>query len=253
MRHLRRVLARLRRARERLNLGRKTVRLRKLRRRRNDRKRSRKEAWARRARKEKELAELIKVGREEGDRGVKLAEQIEHLDHRIGSLRSSQRKLTKRVRALHEERADAKKRRGVLEQKRQRILKRMQEIRQQRQQKPPIGTGPWGGSMSVIEREVVPVYSRFGVPVTSRKRTVTLGNPSSDHYVGNTTAYAADGGTFSGAACAHAVAQSLGISGYSTGNYNNYYITRSGKRFRIQILWAVPGHYNHIHTGCRLV
>jgi hypothetical protein len=70
--------------------------------------------------------------------------------------------------------------------------------------------------------------------------------------VGNTTAYAVDLGTFSGANLAHAIANALGISGYSTGNYNGYYITRCSKRFRVQILWAVSGHYNHVHVGVRL-
>jgi hypothetical protein len=114
------------------------------------------------------------------------------------------------------------------------------------------GYPEWSGGRSICEYEVVPVATRYGVPVTSRKRTTTLGNPSSDHYVGNTTAYAVDLGTFSGANLAHAIANALGISGYSTGNYNGYYITRCSKRFRVQILWAVSGHYNHVHVGVRL-
>ncbi len=114
------------------------------------------------------------------------------------------------------------------------------------------GSPHWGGSMSVIEYEVVPVMQRRGVPITSRKRTSTLGNPSSDHYVGNTTGYAIDAATFDGADDARAVAAELGIAGYSTGNYNHYYIKRSGNTFRIQILWAVSGHYDHVHVGCRL-
>jgi hypothetical protein len=115
------------------------------------------------------------------------------------------------------------------------------------------GSPHWGGSMSIIEQEVVPVMTARGVPITSRKRTSTLGNPSSDHYVGNTTAYAIDAGTTTGADKARAVASALGITNYNTGNYNHYLIRRSGRAFRIQILWAVSGHFDHVHVGCRLV
>jgi hypothetical protein len=128
-----------------------------------------------------------------------------------------------------------------------------------RKPKPVAGTGcggcgspAWGGGMSIAEREVVPLLQSRGVPITSRKRTSTLGNPSSDHYVGNVCAYAVDAGTFSGADDAHAIANKLGISGYSTGNYNSYYIVRCGRRQRVQILWAVAGHFNHVHNGFRL-
>jgi hypothetical protein len=113
------------------------------------------------------------------------------------------------------------------------------------------GSPDWSGGMSICEQEVVPVAARFGIPVSSRKRTSTLGNPSSDHYVGNTTAYAVDLATFSGATCAHAIAKALGIVGYSTGTYTGHTIVRCGHSFRVQILWAVEGHYNHIHVGVR--
>lgn len=110
----------------------------------------------------------------------------------------------------------------------------------------------WSGSDSILEEEVEPVAARFGIPVTSSKRESTLGNPSSDHYVGNTTASARDLGTTNGRALAHAIATALGITNYSTGNYNHYYIRRCGKTFRVQILWAVQGHYDHVHVGVRL-
>ncbi len=119
------------------------------------------------------------------------------------------------------------------------------------------GTSPgdphWSGSRYVIEEKVIPVAYDLGVPVTSLKRYDTLGNPSSDHYVGNITAYAADLGTYSGEALANAIAKSLGIEGYSTGNYNSYYVTFGGMTFRVQILWAVSGHYDHVHVGVRRV
>jgi hypothetical protein len=120
---------------------------------------------------------------------------------------------------------------------------------------PESGTGPWGGSKSIIENEVLPVARRYGIPVTSRKRAatdpLTIANPSSDHSVLSTESYAADLGTYDGSALAYAIAHALGISGYSTGNYTGHYITRAGKTFRVQILWAVEGHFDHVHVGIR--
>jgi hypothetical protein len=117
------------------------------------------------------------------------------------------------------------------------------------------GTSPgdphWSGSRYVIEDRVDPVMARHGIPVTSRKRTDTLGNPGSDHDVGNTTAYATDYGTYDGAEAAHGVARSLGIDNYSVGDYTSYYVTFGGRTFRVQILWAVSGHFDHVHVGVR--
>lgn len=143
-------------------------------------------------------------------------------------------------------------RRGVYAKREERARKRAR----QQNHAPQTGCGQagapnWSGGASICEREVVPVAARFGAPITSRKRTSTLGNPSSDHYVGNTTAYAVDIGTFNGAPIAHAIAHALGISNYSVGNYNGYYIKRCDKLFRVQILWAVSGHFNHVHVGVR--
>lgn len=125
-----------------------------------------------------------------------------------------------------------------------------------RRRRPKSGTGAWGGTKSIIDREVVPVAKRYGVPTTSRKRAanhpLTIANPSSDHSALASTAYAIDFGTYSGAALAHSIANALGIRAYSTGNYAPHYIERAGRRFRVQILWAVSGHYDHVHVGIRL-
>ena len=118
------------------------------------------------------------------------------------------------------------------------------------------GAPHWGGGDDIIRAECDPVAAHYGAPVTSRKRSasdpLSLSNPGSDHNEANTTASAADYGTFSGAPLAHAIANALGISGYSTGNYNAYYIKRAGHRYRVQILWAVEGHFDHCHVGIKL-
>ncbi len=121
--------------------------------------------------------------------------------------------------------------------------------------RPKSGTGPWGGTRSIAVNEVIPVARRFGVPVTSRKRSanhpLSIANPSSDHNAANQNAYAVDFGTHSGSDLAHAIAKKLGISGYADGSYTGHYITRSGRQFRVQILWAVPGHFDHVHVGIK--
>lgn len=116
------------------------------------------------------------------------------------------------------------------------------------------GPPKWAGCRYVIDQEVIPVAQKHGVPITSRKRgTILNGNVSSDHNLFNLTADAVDLGTFSGAALAHDIAKSLGISNYSTGNFNGYNITRNGATFRVQILWAVVNHFNHVHVGIKLI
>jgi hypothetical protein len=122
--------------------------------------------------------------------------------------------------------------------------------------RPKSGTGKLGGTSSIIDNEVIPVARKFGAPATSRKRPadhpLSIGNPGSDHNEANTTADAIDFGTYSGDELARAIAAKLGINGYTTGTYGNYYIERAGKTFRVQILWAVEGHYDHVHVGIRL-
>lgn len=117
------------------------------------------------------------------------------------------------------------------------------------------GRGPWGGSKSIIDREVIPVATSYGAPVTSTKRAanhpLTIANPDSDHSELATTAYAADFGTFDGAPIGYGVAKALGIVGWQPGSYTAHYIERAGRVFRVQILWGVSGHHDHLHVGIR--
>lgn len=113
----------------------------------------------------------------------------------------------------------------------------------------------WGGSKEIVVKEARPVAERYGAPKTSSKRgathPLTIANPGSDHSVLARTSYAEDYGTYNGAPLANQIASALGIFGYSTGNYNSYYIVRHGIRYRVQILWAVAGHFDHVHVGIR--
>lgn len=117
------------------------------------------------------------------------------------------------------------------------------------------GRGAWGGSKSIADNEVIPVAKKYGLPITSLKRAanhpLSIANPGSDHNEANTTAYAVDFGTFDGAPAGYAIAKALGIRGWSPGSYTGHYIERSGRVFRIQILWGVAGHHDHLHVGIR--
>lgn len=114
----------------------------------------------------------------------------------------------------------------------------------------------WGGSQAVAE-SATPLAGKYGSFVTSRKRAanhpLSRANPGSDHNTANTTAYALDMATFRGAPLAYALARHFSIGGYRTGTYTNHYIRRGGATFRVQILWAVSGHFDHVHLGVRLV
>lgn len=148
---------------------------------------------------------------------------------------------------------------GRLRERAQKLTQRIKRKREERNKR--INTSPgwphWGGSAAIIDREVLPVAKQFGVPLTSRKRPpshpLSISNPGSDHNEANTLSDAADLGTFSGEKLAHAIARALGIEGYSTGNYNGYTIYRDGHAYRVQILWAVKGHYDHVHVGIKRI
>lgn len=120
------------------------------------------------------------------------------------------------------------------------------------------GAPTWAGSRNVAE-SIGPrrLAARHGAVITSRKRPanhpLSIANPGSDHNEANTTAYAIDFATFTGKALAHAIARRLGIDNYRTGTFESYTIHRGGATFRVQILWDVSGHLNHVHLGIKLV
>ncbi|MFT3709106.1 MAG: peptidoglycan-binding domain-containing protein [Archangium sp.] len=117
--------------------------------------------------------------------------------------------------------------------------------------------GNWGGSEGVADLAKT-IASGFGAPVTSEKRnyadTIRVGsNTGSDHYTGNTNAYAVDFAASGsrGDQLARAIADAYGIPRSNIGTYNHTYVTIDGQRYRLQLLWKVEGHYDHVHLGIR--
>src|SRR5205085_761022 len=83
----------------------------------------------------------------------------------------------------------------------------------------------------------------------------TWGASTSDHYVGHTDSWAIDLAvrgiqrpTPQTEEAARRVAAALGQPGWTGGDLK---VTIQG--YRIQVLWKVAGHYNHVHVGVRKV
>ncbi|MDP3235944.1 MAG: peptidoglycan-binding domain-containing protein [Myxococcales bacterium] len=117
--------------------------------------------------------------------------------------------------------------------------------------------GGWGGSQGVADR-ATSIARSMGIPVTSTKRdlatTRRVGSTTgSDHYTGNTNAYAVDYGVSGsrGTDLARRIADAYGIPRSSIGTYNRHTINVGGQRFSVQLLWQVRGHYDHVHFGVR--
>jgi hypothetical protein len=120
--------------------------------------------------------------------------------------------------------------------------------------RPESGTGPWQGCQSIATNEIIPIGRKWGIPVTSRKRSETYGNPSSDHYFGNTNAYAVDFGTDSNYAFGAAIGDALGVPYNGAGDdYAEHIISRAGRQFRIEIVCGTHGTGPHTHVGIRRV
>ena len=117
--------------------------------------------------------------------------------------------------------------------------------------------GGWGGSQGVADR-AVSIARGMDIPVTSTKRdlatTRRVGSTTgSDHYTGNTNAYAVDLGVSGsrGTELARRIADAYGIPRSSIGTYNRHTINVGGQRYSVQLLWQVSGHYDHVHLGVR--
>lgn len=120
------------------------------------------------------------------------------------------------------------------------------------------GEGPNEGSTSIIEGVVIPTYVKHGIPVTSRKRWETYGNPSSDHYYGNRDADAADGGV-ANAFWLHAeitrkfVSEGMPLNAPLSDYVERYCTTPNLRRFRVQCIAETHGTGPHYHSGVRHV
>lgn len=140
--------------------------------------------------------------------------------------------------------------------KAQRLVKKYDRLEKKLSSAVQAGKG-WGGSEGVADT-AKRIARRMGIPVTSQKRnyaqTIAVGSStSSDHYTGNTTAFAVDFGVSGsrGTTLARRICSAYKISTGLIGTFNGQIIRASGKSYRIQLLWQVAGHYDHVHIGIR--
>lgn len=119
--------------------------------------------------------------------------------------------------------------------------------------------GGWAGSQGVSNAATA-IARSMGIPVTSTKRnyadTIRVGSSTaSDHYTGNSTAYAVDYGVAGsrGDELARRIASKYGIPASHIGTYNYTYKQIGGHTYRLQLLWRVSGHFDHVHFGIRRV
>jgi hypothetical protein len=114
-----------------------------------------------------------------------------------------------------------------------------------------IAPGPpsWGGGKRIMRKEVWPIIEPTGIRPTSGKRRETFGNPSSDHYFLNVYAFAKDYATANNERLAQKIRTKL--DGGTHRDYESFYITRRGHRYRVQIIAATHGTGPHLHVGIK--
>lgn len=114
------------------------------------------------------------------------------------------------------------------------------------------GAPHWGGSRDFFDEFIYPIAKQFGMEADYDDKE--FGHAvGGDHDPNVLNAFAEDFPTFSGAAFAAAVAAKFGHPGGWTGTYAFINVPWKGKTFRVQILWGVPDHFNHVHIGARTI
>lgn len=115
------------------------------------------------------------------------------------------------------------------------------------------------GATAIVKYEIIPVLTAAGVEITSRKRWFDFGNPSSDHFMLNRDADAADGATFANnnKLGGQVVAALKNSKGARMSGFIEFTITRShtgtAEEYRIQVITEPHGTGPHIHNGVKWV
>lgn len=143
------------------------------------------------------------------------------------------------------------KRRKTYAAKRDKYEKQAKENAERDEFSTALGAPHWGGSRDFFDALIYPLASQMnmGADYDDKEYGHAAGG---DHDPGVTNAFAEDFPTFSGADFANAIGRKFGRSS-NTGTFDFIYYKWRGFTWRIQILWAVEGHFNHVHIGVRRV
>jgi hypothetical protein len=128
---------------------------------------------------------------------------------------------------------------------------------------PPPSTNAWNGTDAVADL-AKRIAASMGIIGTGKRAHTVNGTSSteSDHHTSQRGAYAVDFGVLAkfgprakevGTELATKIAQAYGIPPPYVGTYKKHYLLWNGIHVRIQILWRVTGHYDHVHFGVRRV
>lgn len=120
--------------------------------------------------------------------------------------------------------------------------------------------GGYGGT-ELLARDAISFARDLGFSAGSQKRGTIIRNgrvlsgTRSDHHHAQRNAYAVDfpARGARGDALAAQLARRYGMPGNGAGTYEGRNIRIDGETYRVQLLWRVQGHYDHVHLGFRRV
>jgi peptidoglycan hydrolase-like protein with peptidoglycan-binding domain len=117
----------------------------------------------------------------------------------------------------------------------------------------------WGGSEGVADTAKA-VARQQGVGISSEKRNLAdtrrVGSSThSDHFTGNKNAFATDFPVRGarGDKLARDIAKAYGIPASKIGTFGSTTIKVGDKKYSVQLLWKVKGHFDHVHVGIHRV
>lgn len=143
------------------------------------------------------------------------------------------------------------KARAIYAEQRDRWAKKAEENAAAREFNSTPGAPHWGGARDFFDKFIYPLALKMGQDpdYDDKEFGHAVGG---DHDPTVTLAFAEDFPTFDGAAFANALGKVFGRAS-SVGTYAFITYKWQGFTWRIQILWAVEGHFNHVHVGVRRV
>jgi hypothetical protein len=122
---------------------------------------------------------------------------------------------------------------------------------------PSVAETAWGGAQAAAQQaKDIGLSMGFTVSSEKRSKTTSIGSKStSDHHVSQTNAFALDFPAEGqrGTELAQAIARAYGVPEEAIGTFEKYNFQYNDTTYRMQILWGVKDHFDHVHVGVRRV